>query len=71
MTTKFKIHLNSQKIEDRKQRENHFSAKSAKQKKKPMVKTQTHTAQHNGISQLTDLPIYSNTQNLFKTGIFI
>lgn len=71
MTTKFKIHLNSQKIEDRKQRENHFSAKSAKQKKKPMVKTQTHTTQHNGISQPTDLPIYSNTQNLFKTGIFI
>lgn len=48
MTIKAKFHLDSQKIEDRKQREreSNFSVKTVKlrEKKKPMVKTYTHNS---------------------------
>lgn len=39
-----------------------------KKKKKEEGERET---QHNGISQPTDLPIYSKTKNLLKAGIFI
>lgn len=74
MTIKAKFHLDSQKIEDRKQREreSNFSVKTVKlREKKSLWLKHTHTTQHNGISQPTELPIYSKTKNLFKAGIFI
>ena len=74
MAIKVKFHLDSQKIEEgRKQRECNFSAKTVKlsNPKETTVKKHTHTTQHNGISQPTDLPVYSKMKNLFKAGISI
>lgn len=73
MTIKVKFHLDSQKI-DGKQRASNFSGKTVKPRKKPMFlekKKNTQKTLHNGISQPTDLPVYSKTKNLFKAEIFI